>query len=263
MRFFHPDDGNIFVQCFAIENREWNSGNTKYHYLMGKRCTCGCCGYKMTSCTKSNSSGRYMYYRCPTNSRHDYYRACNLPNFRIDRVDEVMWNWVVSLLSDRTVLRKKLMAYKTQAHEITQPIREQLHITENLIKEKEQELQGELANLRSVNSQRAKAVIAHDIEQIERAIDGVELQKEELTKRLNIQMPSDEQIQDIETLAADLAADLDEISQDFESRRRLVEMLNVRATLKVEDGQKVVYAECILGSESLLIACKNAYVDVN
>lgn len=158
---------------------------------------------------------------------------------------------------------KNWWSTKTQVHEITLPIREQLQITENLIQEKEQELQGELANLRSVTSQRAKAVIAHDIEQIERAIDGLELQQAELTKRLNIQMPSDEQLQDIEVLAAELAADLDEIRQDFESRHRLIEMLNVQAILKVEDGQKVVYAECLLGSRSLLIACNFAYVDVN
>ena len=106
-------------------------------------------------------------------------------------------------------------------------------------------------------------MIAHDIEQIERAIDGLEIQKAELTKRLDIQMPSDEQIHDIEELAAELAADLNEISQDFESHHRLIEMLNVQASLKVEDGQKIVYAECILGSESLLIACKKGYVDVN
>ena len=91
----------------------------------------------------------------------------------------------------------------------------------------------------------------------------MELQQAELTKRLNIQMPSDEQLQDIEVLAAELAADLDEIRQDFESRHRLIEMLNVQAILKVEDGQKVVYAECLLGSRSLLIACNFAYVDVN
>ena len=100
------------AQAQFSRNKQNASRNLKYDYLMGKRCTCGCCGYKMTACTKSNGSGRYMYYRCPTNSRHDYYRECNLPNFPIDRVDEVMWNWVVSLLSDRTVLRKKLMEYK-------------------------------------------------------------------------------------------------------------------------------------------------------
>jgi hypothetical protein len=64
-------------------------------------------------------------------------------------------------------------------------------------------------------------------------------------------------------LVAQLAANLDEIRQDFESHH-LVEMLNIRATLKkVEDGQKVVYAECILGKKILPIACKNGYVDVN
>jgi hypothetical protein len=39
--------------------------------------------------------------------------------------------------------------------------------------------------------------------------------------------------------------------------------LNVQATLKVEDGQRVVYAECMLGEKNLSINCKNMFVDVN
>jgi hypothetical protein len=36
-----------------------------------------------------------------------------------------------------------------------------------------------------------------------------------------------------------------------------------RSMLKVEDGQKVICAECILGKKTLSINCKNAQVDVN
>ena len=42
-----------------------------------------------------------------------------------------------------------------------------------------------------------------------------------------------------------------------------LEMLNVQATLKVENGQRIIYAECILDEKFLSINCKNAYVDVN
>jgi len=48
---------------------------------------------------------------------------------------------------------------------------------------------------------------------------------------------------DIEDLAAQLATDLDEIEQDFESRCRLIEMLNVQATLKGDDRHKVIYVD--------------------
>lgn len=77
----------------------------------------------------------------------------------------------------------KVNKFFAQPHEPTLPMREQLQITENLIEEKEQELRDELSNLRSVSTQRARVVITHDIEQIERALDRLELQKAELIKK--------------------------------------------------------------------------------
>jgi hypothetical protein len=43
------------------------------------------------------------------------------------------------------------------------------------------------------------------------------------------------------------------MDKGFESRRRIIDELDVWATLTVEDGQKVVYARCMLGDEALSI----------
>jgi hypothetical protein len=54
----------------------------------------------------------------------------------------------------------------------------------------------------------------------------------------NIQtLPTEEQIQDIESLADEVAANLDEFREDFESQRRLVEIFNIQATFKIEDNR--------------------------
>jgi hypothetical protein len=49
------------------------------------------------------------------------------------------------------------------------------------------------------------------------------------------------QIVEIEALTEQMRQDWDLNGEDFESRRRFVEMLNVRETLKIENGQKVLY----------------------
>ena len=74
---------------------------------------------------------------------------------------------------------------------------------------------------------------------------------------------TEEQIREIQSLAAELAAELDAIRNDFESRHRLIDMLNLRVTLKVEAGQKIAYVECILGCKPLPIVCNFNYGDVN
>lgn len=50
------------------------------------------------------------------------------------------------------------------------------------------------------------------------------------------------------------AQGLDVAEEDFEARRRIIEMLNLQATLVVEDEQEVIYARCMLGEEVLSLA---------
>jgi hypothetical protein len=42
---------------------------------------------------------------------------------------------------------------------------------------------------------------------------------------------------------------LDVADSSFEERRWLIEKLDVKATLTVEDGQKIAYVECRLGEK--------------
>ncbi len=44
---------------------------------------------------------------------------------------------------------------------------------------------------------------------------------------------------------------METIRDDFESRRRLIEMFNVQISPKVEDGEKVIYVSCHFGEKSL------------
>jgi hypothetical protein len=73
---------------------------------------------------------------------------------------------------------------------------------------------------------------------------------------------SEREINSIKEYAAAIAKGLDTLQTDFESRERLMDLLDVQVTLGVEDGQKVAYVRCNLGNSNLLIApfttCNNA-----
>ena len=58
----------------------------------------------------------------------------------------------------------------------------------------------------------------------------------------------------IKAFAAEITEGLETFRDDFEGRRRLIEILDVRVTLNVEDGQKVAYAQCRLGEKRLPVA---------
>ena len=57
-----------------------------------------------------------------------------------------------------------------------------------------------------------------------------------------------QQINESKAFAAQLGKEWDIISQDFESRRALVDQLDVRGTIKIEEGQKVLYASAKIGN---------------
>jgi len=41
--------------------------------------------------------------------------------------------------------------------------------------------------------------------------------------------------------------------QDFEARRQIIDLLDVRVTLAIEDRQKVIYARCLVDETDLSI----------
>ncbi|MBN1221145.1 MAG: hypothetical protein JXM69_19640 [Anaerolineae bacterium] len=93
----------------------------------------------------------------------------------------------------------------------------------------------------------------NDIEQIEKALDSLETQRNILSRQLDEQVLTEQQVLDIKAFAAKITEDLEIFEDDFEGRRRLIEMLDVRVTLNVEDGQKVAYAQCRLGEKRLSV----------
>jgi hypothetical protein len=47
-----------------------------------------------------------------------------------------------------------------------------------------------------------------------------------------------------EDFARRVAGGLEKVETDFETRRQIIDLLDVRVTLAIEDGQKVVYIRC-------------------
>lgn len=101
------------------------------------------------------------------------------------------------------------------------------------------------------NSRRAKQIILDDIQKIEDTLDSLETQRNGLAHQLGLHLMTDEQIDEVKAFAVEISKDLESFRQDFEGRLRLVEMLDVNATLKVEEGEKVIYVQCRLGDENL------------
>ncbi len=83
------------------------------------------------------------------------------------------------------------------------------------------------------------------------------IQLEEERSKLLVEIDSgsliQNQIRTIQEFVAQVVMELDKGDHDFSVPRRMIEILGVRDTHAVEDEEQILYANCVLGKESLRI----------
>jgi predicted site-specific integrase-resolvase len=105
--FDHGDRSAIslmkdYVRCLNAERN--TRCNLRDRYLLRGRVVCGRCGQVMRRRTiyRKGTLGRngYRYYQCEGHCQREMARRCDLPPFRADRVDAVVWDWIMQSLSE-------------------------------------------------------------------------------------------------------------------------------------------------------------------
>jgi site-specific DNA recombinase len=108
--------------------------NRKYDYLLASHIRCGVCGMSVCGTSKVMPNRVYLYYRCSTAPNQVVgNRTCNLPTFRADLVDMVVWDWTRTFLADPQVLGDGLDQHIARQHQANEPIRERLKVIDDLL----------------------------------------------------------------------------------------------------------------------------------
>jgi hypothetical protein len=226
----------------------------KHEYLIGKRVVCGICGCKVQGEGKwSGWTNRvHYYYHCGTGySQDSYNRVCDAPFFPVDQVDGALWNWVKSFLINPAYLVQGLEDYQEERDRETAPIRERLKVVEDLIAENRRQLR-KILDL-YLPEDIPKEVLRERKSRLEGTILALAREQASLTSSLEAQTLTDEQIRSLREFVAKVGAGLEKAQVDFKTKRWITEMVNLEATLTVEDGEKVVYGRCLFGETVLAI----------
>ena len=83
-------------------------------------------------------------------------------------------------------------------------------------------------------------------------ITALEKERADLVMMLESQILTDEQVLTIENFAKTVAGGLEKAEGDFETRRQIIDLLDVRVKLAIEDGLKVALVRCLVGEEETL-----------
>ena len=226
--------------------------NIKREYLLRSRITCGLCESSVNCyATQPHNSRVYLYYRCNGYMGNIANVSCNLPSFRVEHVDEVVWEWVKSLLTKPEVLERGLVAYQDGREQYAAPLRDRLLIVDDLWSDSKSQLDRILDLY--ISGDIPRELLLDKKQNLESTLASLDEERQDIVAHLEADELTESDIEKIREFAAEVAEGLEKGKDTFERRRGVIELLDVRASLTVEDGEKIVEAWCFLGRKKLSV----------
>lgn len=227
------------VQAQLKANQRLSRRNTQRFYLVSKRLTCQCGAAVVAVPVTHPGQETLLYYRCRAKYRpYQYGHTCELPTFRTEEVDNKVWAELEEYAHDPEKLKKGLLGYQQETSGVTRPLQERISIIDDSLTHWQAEWKNTMANIRAVKSDEAKAVFGEELSRIEKTITDLKAERAVTLARLEEQSLSDQQIDSTVAFFRQMADDWEVLSKDPESRRMVIDLLDVQITLMIVDGKR-------------------------
>jgi site-specific DNA recombinase len=225
----------------------------KNHYLMQTRIKCAHCSHILTGATRLVNGRSYSYYSCNGKLIHlgdDWERPkCNLRNIRVDVLDNCVWEWLQTVF-ERPENLKGLRDRQAEQEQAQNLLRGRLETIEGEIAECRNRLAGLIDLSLESSSDMSKAIFSEKEKELNRCIQKLEREQNTLRSRIADTGISDKSIVTAEALTRNRRKACAEAT--FDDKRTLIEMLDVRAMVKMlGDGRLLVELSCILPDRAL------------
>ena len=189
-----------------------------------------------------------MYYRCKGAWRTP--KVCDTPHFRVPDVDNAVWEWLKSTLLYPENIAIGLQNVQEKTIRSNQSLYERLDIIQNRIDGTIRQ-QEKLLDL-YLSDNFPKEMLQEKKSRLEETLVNLRKEQADISSHLQTTVLSDEQIEDIKAFCDAIRDRLENAT--FEQKRQLIEMLDVRGTLAIENEEKVIYVKCHLGQQLVSVA---------
>ena len=221
-----------------VMNKEQSQRCIKRQYLLSRRLRCGKCGYTYQGRTRK---GRHQYYYCKGKEQKPY-SLCDMPAFRVDLIDGIVWQWVKNLLQDPENVMDGLRGMQEETRRKHKALYDRLDL-----------IQGQLDDLLRQQEKLVDLYLSGDFNKdvllerklrLETNIANLYKEKEQLNAHLSTINYSDQDLAIIDEFCKKIRDKLDQAT--FEGKRRVLELLDVHGTLAMENEEKVLYITCAI-----------------
>ena len=225
----------------AQKRKEYNKqvlGGHKIHeYLMKGRLTCSKCGYSARG--QKMRSGN-QYYHC--NGKRQVVAVCDMPSLRGDWVDAIVWEWAKAIIENPQNLRDGLANMQSELQQTNQALYDRMAIIDEQIQEHQKQLD-KLLDL-YLNGDFPKEVLTERKSRLEQTISGLTKEQNDLAGYIHKVGITDDQLSYIEAFCAKIREGLNKA--DFNTKRQIVELLDIRGKIALENGERVLYLKCLI-----------------
>jgi hypothetical protein len=229
-------------------NQEQARRRRKYNYLLSGRLTCGVCGKRYVG--KRQHYSKQLYYFCGSRTR-DYDLKCTNPTFHENELEPVIWEWLRGLLENPQLIRDTIKAKENDAAVVKL---RQRH------KRVEQELDKKRAEYQKLIGLYLKGDVSESMldgfrRPLETAVNELEREERRLSELLDKNAYSPERIDETIAICEIVRKGLDLVGNGnwISKKQQIYQLLEVRATLCVEGGQKIAHCECVFGERMLAL----------
>ena len=154
-------------------------------------------------------------------------------------------------MTDPVMLTEGLQVEQEEREQANAPLRQRVAVVDDLLANNQRQLE-RLLDL-YLSGDFGKEMLTERKTRLETTIGALGGEREGLIAQVEARTLTDDQLQDIKDFAARIAGGLEEVSGDLETKRAILEALDVKATLTVEDGEQVAYVYCLSYGDVLSI----------
>ncbi len=215
----------------------------KHEYLLARRLRCAKCGFTYQGRARKKNT----YYYCKATERRPIKR-CDMPMFRGRDVDDAVWAWLVNIIQHPEYIVAGLQDRQEEQGRSNQALTARLELIEGHIAENEKQLNKLLDLYLSGDFERD--MLSERRARLEENIGNLRKEQAEIASFLEQLVLSDAQVEDIRLFCETIKDVLD--TATFEQKRQVLEMLDVRGTLAIEDNERVIYVKCLVTPQQRL-----------
>ena len=187
--------------------------------------------------------GKHFYYLC--NGRRQAVNLCDMPSVRGDWVDAIVWEWVRMIVENPQNLKEGLDGVQHELEQENQSLIERLQIIEDQMKQYQDHLD-RLLDL-YLDGNFPKEILTERKAHLEELLFNLGKEQNELMVHIRHVTMTDDQLAYIEEFCTKIRRGLDHA--DFNAKRQIIELLDIRGKIAFENGQKVIYLKCLIDTQ--------------